>query len=449
MARASPESTTACCCGLSSMPCASSTRSSARSGWPGAQPRHHVQVRQHQRLGLGAGGRDGGVDGHERRGFGGQVARPELRAVDGERLLGALTRRSGGRTRTAAPWRRPGAPSTATSRAARAAARWPRPASPSERSSGPTGFGRATRPCTPVALISAATSSRYCGKFSMSRVVAARGAAQRHRGDGVGAGRAADAEVDAAGRRGLQQRELLGDRQRRVVGQHHPARTEPQLLGLRGEVGDHHRRAGRGDGGHVVVLGHPVAGVAQLVGGLRQTAPSRPARPRWSGRCGRGRGRVPRVARLFNRSPAAIVPRPRDSCGVAAVSAVITARITGRRCFGGREDVVEHRRGEPAGERVLLAGVIAADQRRPRRACAIAPGDRTSAAARRTVPPPGAHHVQRHPPREPAERDDHPHIAAGPAATRRPATARRSSAPPGSARCPAERTAPRPPCECR
>ena len=31
-----------------------------------------------------------------------------------------------------------------------------------------------------------------------------------------------------------------------------------------------HRRAGRRDGGHVVVLGHPVAGVAEGVGGLRR-----------------------------------------------------------------------------------------------------------------------------------------------------------------------------------
>ena len=72
-------------------------------------------------------GSDRGVDGHERHRFGGQVARPELRAVERQRLLGALHRRSDGRTRTAGPWPPPDAPSTSTSRAATAAARWPRP----------------------------------------------------------------------------------------------------------------------------------------------------------------------------------------------------------------------------------------------------------------------------------------------------------------------------------
>ena len=54
-------------------------------------------------------------------------------------------------------------------------------------------------------------------------VVAAGGAAQQHRRHRIGAGRAADAEVDAARGGGFQQRELLGDRKRRVVGQHHAA----------------------------------------------------------------------------------------------------------------------------------------------------------------------------------------------------------------------------------
>ena len=47
------------------------------------------------------------------------------------------------------------------------------------------------------------------------------GAAQgigRHR---IGAGRSADAQVNAARRGSFQQRELLGHRQRRMVGQHH------------------------------------------------------------------------------------------------------------------------------------------------------------------------------------------------------------------------------------
>ena len=299
---------------------------------PGAQPRHHVQVRQHQRLGLGAGGRDGGVDGHERGGFGGQVAGPELRAVDGQRLLGALTRRSGGRTRTAAPWRRPGAPSTSTSRAATAAARWPRPASPSERSSGPSGFGPATSPCTPVALISAATSSRYCGNFSMSvssRPAAPRSAIEvtgsepgarpmpRSMRPGAAASSSANCSATASGA---------------WLGSITPPEPSRSCVGLRGEVGDHHGRAGGGDRGHVVVFGHPVAGVAQRRRRSAPAARSRPARPRWSDRCGRGRGRVPRVARAIQ--PLAQPDRsPSRDLGVLTrrSAPVNTHEITGRR----------------------------------------------------------------------------------------------------------------------
>ncbi len=101
-------------------------------------------------------------------------------------------------------------------------------------------------------------------------VVAAGGPAQRDRGHRIAARRAAQPQVDAARRGGLQQRELLGDGQWRVVGQHDAAGAQPDVAGLGREVGEQHRRAGGGHRGHVVVFGHPVAGVAQLVGGLRQ-----------------------------------------------------------------------------------------------------------------------------------------------------------------------------------
>ena len=96
------------------------------------------------------------------------------------------------------------------------------------------------------------------------------GAAQGVRRHRVGARRAADAQVDAARSGRFQQRELLGHRQRRMVGQHHTAGSEPQLRGLRGQVGDQHRRAGGAHGGHVVVFGDPVARETQPVGGLRE-----------------------------------------------------------------------------------------------------------------------------------------------------------------------------------
>ena len=92
------------------------------------------------------------------------------------------------------------------------------------------------------------------------------GAAQRRRGGRVGARRAAEAEVDPAGGQRVEGAELLGDHQRRVVGQHHPARTQPYAPGVRGEVGQDDGRGGTGDPGHRVVLGHPVALEAARLG---------------------------------------------------------------------------------------------------------------------------------------------------------------------------------------
>ncbi len=94
--------------------------------------------------------------------------------------------------------------------------------------------------------------------------------AQGVAGDRVGAGRAADAEVDPAGVRRLEQRELLGDDQRSVVGQHDAARAHPDPAGRPGQHRDQHRGVGGRHGRHVVVLGHPVAAVAELVGGAGQ-----------------------------------------------------------------------------------------------------------------------------------------------------------------------------------
>jgi hypothetical protein len=64
----------------------------------------------------------------------------------------------------------------------------------------------------------------------------------------------------------LQRAELLRDDQRRVVGQHHAARTHPDRAGRRREVGQQHGRRRTGDAGHVVVLGHPEPVVAELLG---------------------------------------------------------------------------------------------------------------------------------------------------------------------------------------
>ena len=82
-------------------------------------------------------------------------------------------------------------------------------------------------------------------------------------GDLVGAGRAADPEVDAARVQRLEHPELLGDHERLVVRQHHAARADAERGGRARQVGDQHRRRRAGDAGHVVVLGNPVAQVAE------------------------------------------------------------------------------------------------------------------------------------------------------------------------------------------
>ena len=78
----------------------------------------------------------------------------------------------------------------------------------------------------------------------------------------VGAGRAAEPEIDPAGVQRLQRAELLGDHQRRVVGQHDAAGADADRRRAPGHVADRHRGRRAGDAGHVVVLGQPVADVA-------------------------------------------------------------------------------------------------------------------------------------------------------------------------------------------
>ena len=102
------------------------------------------------------------------------------------------------------------------------------------------------------------SSSTSWGKRSLG----ARVAPQRHPGPLVGPRRAAEPEVDPARVQRRQRPELLGDHQRRVVGQHDPAGAEPDRLGVGGDVGDQHRRRRGGDRRDVVVLGVPDPPVA-------------------------------------------------------------------------------------------------------------------------------------------------------------------------------------------
>ena len=89
---------------------------------------------------------------------------------------------------------------------------------------------------------------------------------QRVGGHRVGARRAAETEIDAAGKQPFQHLEALGDLERRVVRQHHAAGADAQVLGRRRDLPDHDVGRRARDVRHVVMLGHPVAGEAQPVG---------------------------------------------------------------------------------------------------------------------------------------------------------------------------------------
>ena len=95
-------------------------------------------------------------------------------------------------------------------------------------------------------------------------------AAQRVRGGAIGAGRAAEAEIDAAGKQRLQHLEALGDHQRRMVGQHHAAGADPDAACHRGDLPDHDVGRGARHRGEVVMFGQPVADIAQRIGMARQ-----------------------------------------------------------------------------------------------------------------------------------------------------------------------------------
>ena len=94
-------------------------------------------------------------------------------------------------------------------------------------------------------------------------------AAQRAHGGGVGAGRAAQAQVDTAGVELGQRAKGFGHHQRRMVGQHHAARAHADALRAPGNVSHQHGGGRAGNAGHVVVLGQPVARKTQRFGVLR------------------------------------------------------------------------------------------------------------------------------------------------------------------------------------
>ena len=95
-------------------------------------------------------------------------------------------------------------------------------------------------------------------------------AAQRIGGGAIGARRAAKAEIDAAGKQRLQHLEALGDHQRRMVGQHHAAGADADALRHRRDLPDHEVGRGARDRSEIVMLGEPVADIAERIGMARQ-----------------------------------------------------------------------------------------------------------------------------------------------------------------------------------
>ena len=88
-------------------------------------------------------------------------------------------------------------------------------------------------------------------------------APQRAGGRLVGSRRAAESQVDTSGKQGFQRAELLGNHQGGMVGQHDAAGPDPNPGGAGCDVADHHGGGRAGDSRHAVVLGQPVAPVAQ------------------------------------------------------------------------------------------------------------------------------------------------------------------------------------------
>ena len=135
------------------------------------------------------------------------------------------------------------------------------------------------------------------GKGVGSRRIPAKGVHRRQ----IGAGSAAEPEVDPARVECLERPELLGDHERRVVREHDPARADADRARARRDVGDHDRRRGARDPERVVMLGEPEALEAPAA---RRAAPARassgaPRRPSSPRRSARGRARRAAAASSF------------------------------------------------------------------------------------------------------------------------------------------------------
>ena len=81
----------------------------------------------------------------------------------------------------------------------------------------------------------------------------------------VGARRAAEAKVDAAGKQRVERAELLGDDQRIVVGQHDAPRADADGRSGLADMGERNRGRAAGNAFHAVMLGNPEAAIADFL----------------------------------------------------------------------------------------------------------------------------------------------------------------------------------------
>src|SRR5690606_15618408 len=93
---------------------------------------------------------------------------------------------------------------------------------------------------------------------------------ERACGTHVAARGAPHTEVDAPGEERFQHAELFGDLERRIVREHHAAGANTDVARPSGHLADEDLGAGRGEAAGGVVLGEPVAPVAETVTQLGQ-----------------------------------------------------------------------------------------------------------------------------------------------------------------------------------
>lgn len=93
---------------------------------------------------------------------------------------------------------------------------------------------------------------------------------QRTRGDLIGARRAAESEIDAAGEERFKCAELFGDDERRMIWQHDAARADANRRRVCGDVTDYNCRRRARDSGYSVMLGYPEPMVAESLGVARK-----------------------------------------------------------------------------------------------------------------------------------------------------------------------------------